>query len=59
MSGALEAIELARWDELPDAQLPWDEIAASARRQGCSEADAFWDRAGRIGDDDMGYERAA
>ena len=25
LQGALEALELARWDELPDAQLPWAE----------------------------------
>ena len=25
LRGALEALELARWDELPDAQLPWEE----------------------------------
>jgi hypothetical protein len=47
LRGALEAIELARWDELPDATLPWNEITESARRQGISEADVIWDRAGR------------
>jgi hypothetical protein len=47
LRGALEAIELARWDELPDASLPWDEVAEVARRQGISEADVIWDRAGR------------
>jgi hypothetical protein len=47
LRGALEAIELARWDELPDASLPWDEVAEAARHQGISEADVIWDRAGR------------
>jgi hypothetical protein len=47
LRGALEAIELARWDELPDASLPWDEVAEVARSQGISEADVIWDRAGR------------
>jgi hypothetical protein len=47
LRGALEAMELARWDDLPDACLPWDEIAEIARRQGISEADVIWDRAGR------------
>jgi hypothetical protein len=47
LRGALEALELARWDELPDAQLPWDEVAETARRQGISEADVIWDRAGK------------
>jgi hypothetical protein len=44
---ALDALELARWDELPDAELPWSEIAEAAARQGISEADALWDRSGR------------
>jgi hypothetical protein len=47
LRGALEAIELARWDDLPDASLPWEEVAEVARRQGISEADVIWDRAGR------------
>jgi hypothetical protein len=47
LRGSLEAIELARWDELPDATLPWSEITELARRQGISEADVIWDRAGR------------
>jgi hypothetical protein len=47
LRGALEAMELARWDELPDARLPWDEVADLARRQGISEADVIWDRAGQ------------
>ena len=24
LRGALEALDLARWDDLPDAQLPWE-----------------------------------
>jgi hypothetical protein len=47
LRGALEALELARWDELPDAQLPWEEVADAARRQGISEADVIWDLAGK------------
>lgn len=47
LQGALEALEFARWDELPEAQLPWDEIAEVAQRQGISEADVIWDRCGR------------
>jgi hypothetical protein len=46
LRGALEAMDLARWDDLPDAQLPWDEIADAARRQGISEADVIWDISG-------------
>ena len=37
----------ARWDELPEAQLPWSEVTDRARRQGISEADVIWDLAGR------------
>ena len=47
LRGALEALELARWDDLPDAQLPWEDVSASARRQGISEADVIWDLAGK------------
>jgi hypothetical protein len=47
LKGAVEALELARWDDLPEAELPWEEIEAAARAQGCSPADVIWDRAGR------------
>jgi hypothetical protein len=47
MRGALEALELARWDELPDAQLPWDDVTDQAHRQGISEADVIWDLSGK------------
>jgi hypothetical protein len=46
LRGSLEAIELARWDELPDAQLPWASVADEARRQGVSEAEVVWDLCG-------------
>lgn len=47
LAGALEALELARWDELPDAELPWEELEQMAAVQGVGVADVFWDRAGR------------
>jgi hypothetical protein len=47
LRGALEALDLARWDELPEAQLPWEDVVESARRQGISEADVIWDLAGK------------
>lgn len=47
LSGALEALELARWDDLPDARLPWDEVAELAGRQHISEADVVWDLSGK------------
>jgi len=47
LKGAVEALELARWDDLPEAELPWEEIEAIARRQGISQADVIWDLAGR------------
>jgi hypothetical protein len=47
LKGAVEALDLARWDELPDAELPWDEVASAARRQGITEADVIWDLTGK------------
>jgi hypothetical protein len=47
LQGALEGLDLARWDELPEAELPWEEVAKSAERQGISEADVIWDLSGR------------
>ena len=48
LQGALEALDLARWDELPQAELPWDEVEAMARRQGISVVDVIWDLSGRV-----------
>jgi hypothetical protein len=45
LTAALEALDLARWDELPDASLPWDRVAELADRQGIGEADVVWDLA--------------
>lgn len=45
LTGATEALELARWDDLPDAELPWDAVAALAALQGIDEADVVWDLA--------------
>jgi hypothetical protein len=47
LKGAAEALDLARWDELPDAELPWEEVSAAALRQGISEADVIWDISGK------------
>ena len=47
LSRALESLELARWDELPDAQLPWDRVHELADEQNISEADVVWDLAGK------------
>ena len=47
LKGAVEALDLARWDELPEAELPWEEIELKARQQGISPADVIWDLAGR------------
>ena len=47
LQGALEGLDLARWDELPEAELPWQEVAQIAERQGISEADVIWDLSGR------------
>ena len=45
LAGAMEALDLARWDELPDAELPWEQVAALAAAQGIDEADVVWDLA--------------
>jgi len=45
LSGAYEALDLARWDDLPEAELPWDRVIELARAQGCDEADVVWDLA--------------
>ena len=29
LKGSIEALDLARWDELPEAELPWEEIEIS------------------------------
>ncbi len=47
LEGALESLDLARWDDLPEAQLPWPEVESEATKQGISEADVIWDRCGR------------
>ena len=45
LAGALDALDLARWDDLPDAALPWTEVERLASEQGVAEADVFWDLA--------------
>jgi hypothetical protein len=41
----LEALDLARWDELPEARLPWERVSELARAQNIGEADVVWDLA--------------
>jgi hypothetical protein len=43
LQAALEALDFARWDDLPDATLPWDRVSELARAQGIGEADVVWD----------------
>ena len=45
LTGALETLDLARWDDLPEAQLPWDRVEKLAVAQGIGEADVVWDLA--------------
>jgi hypothetical protein len=45
LTGAREALDLARWDDLPEAQLPWDTVSELALKQGIGEADVVWDLA--------------
>jgi hypothetical protein len=46
LKGVIEALDYARWDELPEAQLPWDRVCELAAQQGIDEADVVWDLAG-------------
>jgi hypothetical protein len=46
LKAALAALDLARWDDLPDAELPWDRVEELATVQGIDEADVVWDLAG-------------
>jgi hypothetical protein len=43
LTAALEALDLARWDDLPEATLPWDRVVELATAQGIGEADVVWD----------------
>jgi hypothetical protein len=45
LAAALEALDLARWDDLPEASLPWDRVCELAEKQGIGEADVVWDLA--------------
>jgi hypothetical protein len=51
LTAALEALDLARWDDLPEATLPWDRVAELAARQGIGEADVVWDLTAHIAPD--------
>ncbi|MDQ3588431.1 MAG: hypothetical protein M3375_08805 [Actinomycetota bacterium] len=48
LQGALENIEFARWDDLPEAALPWETVSELAAAQGIGEADVVWDMAARL-----------
>ena len=43
LTAACEALELARWDDLPEAALPWERVVELATAQGIGEADVVWD----------------
>lgn len=45
LTAAREALELARWDDLPEAALPWERVTELAAAQGIGEADVVWDLA--------------
>src|SRR3989442_15935321 len=51
LEGALEALELARWDDLPEPDLPWNLVTDQAELQGISEADVICDLARRRNED--------
>ena len=45
LTAVLEALELARWDDLPEASLPWERVTELAAAQRIDEADVVWDLA--------------
>ena len=45
LQAALEALDFARWDDLPEASLPWERVRELAVEQGIPEADVVWDLA--------------
>ena len=45
LRGSIEALDLARWDDLPEAELPWEAVSTLATMQGIGEADVVWDLA--------------
>jgi hypothetical protein len=47
LTAALEALDLARWDDLPEARLPWERVAELAAAQKIDEADVVWDLTAR------------
>ena len=59
LRGALEALDYARWDELPEAELPWDSVSELASEQGIGEADVVWDLAAGMPAERRGRRRRA
>ena len=59
LTAALEALDYARWDDLPDAELPWDRVSSLAVAQGIGEADVVWDLAAGLRVPDDSDQRAA
>jgi hypothetical protein len=45
LTAVLEALELSRWDDLPEATLPWERVSELAAAQQIDEADVVWDLA--------------
>jgi hypothetical protein len=45
LTAVLEALELSRWDDLPEASLPWERVSELAAAQHIDEADVVWDLA--------------
>ena len=48
LKAALAAIDLAKWDDLPEAQLPWERVEELASAQGIDEAEVVWDLTGGL-----------
>ena len=45
LTAVLEALDLSRWDDPPEASLPWERVSELAAAQHIDEADVVWDLA--------------
>jgi hypothetical protein len=59
LAATLESLDYARWDDLPDAELPWDRVSWLAEKQGIDEADVVWDLAAGLMPPSSGQRPAA
>jgi hypothetical protein len=59
LAAVLEALDLARWDDLPEASLPWERVTELAAAQKIDEADVVWDLAAGLPPEPAATKRPA